>query len=371
MHQLPVNFSPLGMSEAMKMWGGGQGQGGGWGWGTFGTLAHDLAHTLHLNETRLESILHYADDFFPGAADNSSLALPRTRRVGGVAWAPTAGRGPVLLVNRSLAGVDMAAGGMAVTEREAWGGEVSPVVTWIAFCGVLAVAKGAAPLFQRLGLPLITAYIFSGAVCGPHVLGILAKEAHDHLIYIEMFAMAFITTCAGAELVINDLRPVFTSIVVQLTSISLVTFGSLTVVTYVMVPPRFMGDMADGCQFSVAMLVAAIGIARSPATALAVVKELRCKGKMTTTCLGITMLSDVYTLLAVTLAKQYTYTACNGTLFDSSRLGFLVLMILVSVALGLVVGAGYMALISARQAANECLPLSLILPASIHAGLLR
>ena len=84
--------------------------------------------------------------------------------------------------------------------------------------------------------------------------------------------------------------------------------------------------MADGCQFSVAMLVAAIGIARSPATALAVVKELRCKGKMTTTCLGITMLSDVYTLLAVTLAKQYTYTACNGTLFDSSRLGFLVLM---------------------------------------------
>ena len=83
------------------------------------------------------------------------------------------------------------------------------------------------------------------------------------------------------------------------------------------------------------------------------------------------MLSDVYTLLAVTLAKQYTYTACNGTLFDSSRLGFLVLMILVSVAMGLVVGAGYMALISARQAANECLPLSLIMPASIHAGLLQ
>ena len=48
------------------------------------------------------------------------------------------------------------------------------------------------------------------------------------------------------------------------------------------------------------------------------------QGKPTTTCLGITMLSDVYTLLAVTLAEQYTYTACNGTLFDSSGLGFLV-----------------------------------------------
>jgi hypothetical protein len=40
---------------------------------------------------------------------------------------------------------------------------------------------------------------------------------HDHLLNIDMFAMAFITTCAGAELIIHELRPVLSSILAQVT----------------------------------------------------------------------------------------------------------------------------------------------------------
>jgi hypothetical protein len=54
-----------------------------------------------------------------------------------------------------------------------------------------------------------------GALCGPYGFGILSTWAHDQLIYIEMSAMAFITTCAGAELIIHELRPVLASILAQ------------------------------------------------------------------------------------------------------------------------------------------------------------
>ena len=272
----------------MKLWGGGGG--GGWGWGMFGSLA-DLAHSPEWM-LRL-GVGHGEGGAGAGAANDSALnsnstVLPmRTRRVGGLGWeahvVPGAGT-PTFLVNRSTAaaagvgGVGHALGGGAVGGG---GDEVSVVWTWLAFCFVLVFSKCMGPLFQRLGLPLITAYIVSGAICGPHILSILSKSAHDHLIYIEMFAMAFITTCAGAELIIHELRPVLTSILVQVTAISIITFGACTVVTYVIVPPTFMGEMGDSCQFAVAMLVASICIARSPATALAIVKELRCKGKMT------------------------------------------------------------------------------------------
>ena len=42
------------------------------------------------------------------------------------------------------------------------------------------------------------------------------------------------------------------------------------------------------------------------------------------------MMSDLFTLLAVTLAKQYTYTACNGLPFDSTKLLLLLIMLAVS-----------------------------------------
>ena len=48
-------------------------------------------------------------------------------------------------------------------------------------------------------------------------------------------------------------------------------------------------------------IMGTICMARSPATAIAIIKELRSKGKMTTTFLSITVLSDVYVLVAVSI----------------------------------------------------------------------
>ena len=64
-------------------------------------------------------------------------------------------------------------------------------------------------------------------------------------------------------------------------------------------------------------VMASICVARSPATAIAIVKELRCKGKMTTTFLGITVVSDLYVLLLSTVTMSFAKAACNGGEFGA------------------------------------------------------
>ena len=53
------------------------------------------------------------------------------------------------------------------------------------------------------------------------------------LVNIEMFAMAFITTCAGAELIIHELRPVLSSILAQVTCMYTNTYTAVYTNTYI------------------------------------------------------------------------------------------------------------------------------------------
>ena len=187
----PVNLRVFHRYRSVRMSGDedvGRGQGGAVdGDGVRSGHSRTTSHTLHLNGPGWRH-LALCRRLLSGAADNSSLAHRATRRR--VAWA-NRGR-PSAAVNRSLAGVDMAAGGMAVTEREAWGGEVAGGD--VDRVRGLAVAKAR----RRFSATRAAAHHlhFQRRRCGPHVLGILAKGRT--LIYIEMFAMAFITACAGA-----------------------------------------------------------------------------------------------------------------------------------------------------------------------------
>jgi len=138
-------------------------------------------------------------------------------------------------------------------------------------------------------------------------------------------------------------------------------------------------------------------MARSPATAIAIIKELRCKGKMTTTFLSITVLSDVFVLIAVTLTVSFCKSgkihlencrdmvklyhcefivsefrivlmktaqtnssvyshnsvplssACSGVEFKGENVGIVLAMIVVSLLLGIVVGLFYMLLMRSSR----------------------
>ena len=66
--------------------------------------------------------------------------------------------------------------------------------------------------FQQIHLPLITGLIFTGIVCGPHLLGLIPAQSVKRLEFINEIALAFIAFAAGAELYLREMRQQFNSI---------------------------------------------------------------------------------------------------------------------------------------------------------------
>jgi len=215
--------------------------------------------------------------------------------------------------------------------------------TWLIFCIVCFAAARIGPFFPRIGLPLVTGYLFAGSFAGPYVLGILSRADVSRLGPVTQFALAFIAFSAGAELYLPELRALFKRIFAMTTLIACVTFLATLATVNALSTTRFMaylgGEDAE-CRLSVAAIVAAIMVARSPASAIAVITEMKARGPYTSTALGVTVLCDVYVLLAFTLTTTVAETSCRPEheSFSVAALGIMLGTILLSIAIGLGVG---------------------------------
>jgi Kef-type K+ transport system membrane component KefB len=90
---------------------------------------------------------------------------------------------------------------------------------------------------------------------------------------------------------------------------------------------------------AVAMIFALVAVAKSPATTIAVITELRARGPLTDTVLGISVLKDIIILLliaAVIPAALVLSDPARG--FDYTQLAEISQAILISLALGAIVG---------------------------------
>lgn len=163
--------------------------------------------------------------------------------------------------------------------------------------------------FQKINLPLITGLIFTGIICGPYLLGLVPNESVQRLQFINDIALAFIAFAAGAELYLRELRQ-------QFNSIKWNTFGQL-VVSFVIgatsiylladwIP--YMQGMDNEGRVSLALLTGAIFIARSPASAIAVIDELRAKGPFVQTALGVTVLKDFLVIILFSVCFSVAQT---------------------------------------------------------------
>ncbi len=178
-----------------------------------------------------------------------------------------------------------------------------------AFVIVAAAAAKVAGVFQRLKLPLITGFLVIGLVSGPEVLGLIEKEALSDLVFLNDIALAFIAFAVGSELYLKELRSRMKSIIYMVISQVIVTFilVSLSMFLLLDIIP-FAGDMKLAARISIAMLAGTIAIARSPASAIAIINELRARGPFTQTAIGVTVVKDfgviIFFAIIFTLSKS-------------------------------------------------------------------
>lgn len=235
------------------------------------------------------------------------------------------------------------------------------------------LSERAGTLFPKIGLPLITGYLFVGALAGPFVLNLIHKPDLQPLSVVTQFALAFISFSAGSELYLPELRSLFKRIAYATTGIAVVTFILCTALITAfasgggIVP--FMEALPLGCRASVASIAAAIMVARSPASAIAVVKELKAKGTFTSTILGVTVLGDVFVLMLFTITTTIAESECKGEGFSIAALGITVGVIIASIIMGYFLGHFLLVLMMFKRIPTRylILPLGLCVFVACHA----
>ncbi|MCF6366221.1 MAG: cation:proton antiporter [Bacteroidales bacterium] len=211
------------------------------------------------------------------------------------------------------------------------------IIFTISFIFIALASKQISGFFVKIKLPQITGFLIAGIIAGPFILDLIKKDAVVNLGFINDISLAFIAFAAGAELYLKELRS-------RYKSISWMTFGQL-VVTFLLstviilfiadyIP--FMKEMSFNVRFSVSMLISTIFVARSPASAIAVISEMRAKGPFTQTVMGVTVVKDVLVIILFALTFSISKTLIAGEKFSIFLIFLLLFEILISVGLGII-----------------------------------
>lgn len=184
------------------------------------------------------------------------------------------------------------------------------ILVYLGAFGIVAVASGRiAGVFQKLKLPLITGFLIIGLVSGPEILSVIDAEALSKLSFLDDIALAFIAFAVGTELYLKELRSRMKSIISLTTTQVIFTFLMVTLTMYLLtdVIPFFEG-MKLAAKIAISMLAGTIAIASSPASAIAIINELRARGPFTRTAIGVTVVKDfgviVFFAVIFTLSKS-------------------------------------------------------------------
>ncbi len=212
------------------------------------------------------------------------------------------------------------------------------IIALLAGFAIVAIAANQiAGFFQKIKLPLITGLLIIGIVAGPFLLKLIPLEAAQQLNFINELALAFIAFAAGAELYLRELRTRINSIkwisIAQLAlTIIITSLGIFLVQDYI----PFMDGLNFETRLSISLLIGTIFVARSPASAIAIINELRAKGPFTQTVIGVTVLIDFLVIILFTVSFSLSKTLINGENFD------IISIILIFLGLGIGAGIGYL-----------------------------
>ncbi|MDH3602143.1 MAG: cation:proton antiporter [Candidatus Tectomicrobia bacterium] len=216
---------------------------------------------------------------------------------------------------------------------------IESLIALTLFIFLSLAAKEIGKGITRLGLPLISGFLLTGVCAGPYVLGMLEAEAITPLRFIDEFALAFIALVAGAELelalVRSSLRLIL-AILLGLTSVVLL----LGTVAYLLLADfiPFMQGLSGSAVLAVALIGATIMVARSPSSALAIIKELRARGPFTQTVLGVTVLMDAVVIILFAINVSLADVLIEGIGFRLSLIFYVAFEIALDVGLGILIG---------------------------------
>ncbi len=195
----------------------------------------------------------------------------------------------------------------------------------------------------RLKVPRITGYLVLGMVFGPFLFGLISPHDLEALRVFEELALGLIALTAGGELQIASLRKRW-KVIVGITAshaagILLLAAGIFWLILHIF---PFLGTLSPAEMAGAAALIGIITVAKSPATTIAVITEMKAGGNLVDTVLGITVLKDIVILILFTWVNGLVHGWIGGSAAAGSGVTSLAatvgLSLLAGTALGLLLG---------------------------------
>lgn len=171
--------------------------------------------------------------------------------------------------------------------------------------GLAPIWFGIGTACQCLRLPSITGYIVAGIICGPHVLALLKPQDLVELRFVEHACLSYIALLAGAELHMGSMRKVRRQVTFTVAGITIFSWAFVfTCALLAASNAPFLAMLPRRELLAVCNLLGVLAVARSPASAIAVMKEVQGSGPYCSLVMAVVVLKDVVVFLAFSLAVK-------------------------------------------------------------------
>ena len=244
---------------------------------------------------------------------------------------------------------------------------VAVVSFLIGFFIISISADKISQFFKKIHFPVITGLLITGIISGPYVLNMIKPEAILEISFLNDITLAFIAFAAGTELYLKELRDNLKSIYYNTTAQLVVTFviSSLSVFYLAEYIP-FMQTMSVSGRFAVAILAGSIFIARSPSSSIAIIQEMRAKGPLTKTALGVTVIIDVLVIIIFAISFSVATNLFSGEDLNLIFLIDILAEIILAFVLGFILGELLKIVMKQQFSTNIKAGLLLILGAGVY-----
>ncbi len=208
----------------------------------------------------------------------------------------------------------------------------------------LSIALLAGLLLSRLAkkvkLPAVTAYLISGVLIGPFVLGAIGipgigitADQMESFGLISDLALGFIAFAMGNEFRLAQLKKIGK----QATVIGIVqALFTTVVVDAALIGLHFL--MPDKLSLPAAIILASVATATAPAATLMVVKQYKAKGPVTDVLLPVVALDDAVGLVVFAISFGVAKSVSTGAVDVLSVILEPLLEVVLSLGLGFIMG---------------------------------
>jgi Kef-type K+ transport system membrane component KefB len=192
-------------------------------------------------------------------------------------------------------------------------------------------------LCQKIKLLNVVGYLILGLIIGPEVLGIVdykfIKDSH----IITDISLSLISVMVGANLKYNLIKEIWKQIAFVSIFEALFTFFFISISFYLLFD--FLGlEFANEQRLTIAVLFGGLATATAPATVLAIIYELKAKGKFSSFLLGVVAFDNAIALILFSFVITFASTLIGSGEFSIDTVLDIFPIIFYSILVGVVGG---------------------------------